>query len=170
NERLREGRVKLKDQHKAEQKDIVNAGTQADAVSNGQKPVIEGLERRLADARVRLKELEEAKGRNVEDATKRAAATAERIRKGEEHVATLKDVDTSGIENEIENIEHVNRRVRENKAYAELSAKVLDLEKKAHELTSKIEAMDEAKRDAIAAAKMPVPGLSFDEENGVMLN
>jgi hypothetical protein len=38
------------------------------------------------------------------------------------------------------------------------------------ELTAKIDALDKAKANAIAAAKLPVPGLSFGDDNAVLLN
>lgn len=86
-----------------------------------------------------------------------------------EQVDALKDVDLSEIEARIAEADDVNRRVRENKAFADVDLKAEQAEAKAEAITYEIESVDREKAAALSSAKFPIPGMSFDE-NGVLLN
>lgn len=66
--------------------------------------------------------------------------------------------------------EDINRKVRANAQRAALVAHVCDERDAVDALTARIEAIDEEKRAALAAAQFPVSGLGFDADGGVLLN
>lgn len=81
----------------------------------------------------------------------------------------LTDIDLNQFATKIDEAGKVNQRVKTRKARETIEAKFFDLQTKADDLTNKIAGIDKQKADQIAAAKFPVPGMSFDE-NGVLLN
>jgi hypothetical protein len=112
---------------------------------------VERLEAALATARSRLEDLR----------TTGKAAKAE--------VEALTDPDMTEIPGKLREIEATNRTVRAKKERAALAGKALDLDEQAAQLTEAIEQVDAEKAAALAAAKLPVPGLSFTAD-GVLLN
>jgi ABC-type histidine transport system ATPase subunit len=70
---------------------------------------------------------------------------------------------------ELAAVEETNRLVRARNAYAETYEKAAGMTARVVELTAGIAALDKSKADALAAAKMPIDGLAFDEE-GVTYN
>lgn len=78
-------------------------------------------------------------------------------------------VNASEIRAAIEEAKQINAAIewRENRARLEAQAEALEAQAKA--LTEAMAAREKSKVDAIAAAKLPVPGLGFDE-NGVTLD
>lgn len=97
------------------------------------------------------------------------AQIAERGKPLRDEVAALQDPDVQEVLEQLRNIEATNERVRQKKARAALVADLATAEKKAEQLTAAIEEVDQAKRDALAAASFPVPELGFGED-GVTLN
>ena len=88
-------------------------------------------------------------------------------------VATLPkliDVDLAQFTAKVNAVETVNRKVRENKARAEVVKQFKAASEHAEKLTSKIEALDSKRRQTIADAKFPIAGLSFDTAGGVTLD
>lgn len=75
----------------------------------------------------------------------------------------------SEIEAELAQVEAINEKVRANQRRAEEQLAIDDLESQATCMTANLKKMDAEKKAAIAAAKLPVDGLSFDE-NGVYYN
>jgi ABC-type dipeptide/oligopeptide/nickel transport system ATPase component len=78
-------------------------------------------------------------------------------------IALPEPVDATAIRAKIDNAKKVNASIewRENRARLEAEADALEAESKA--LTAAMAAREKSKVDAIAAAKLPVPGLGFDE-------
>ena len=72
-------------------------------------------------------------------------------------------IDLTSITQRIAGAEATNSKVRQNAKAAELDAKAKALAEKSATLTAKIEAIEAEKRDKLAAAKFPIPDLSFDE-------
>ncbi len=70
----------------------------------------------------------------------------------------------------IAEVEATNRKVRENRARAELGRELEQRRAESQRLTDAIEAIDRAKAEAIAAARMPVEGLGFDATGLVTLH
>jgi hypothetical protein len=112
---------------------------------------VERLKRELAAA-----EADELRGR---DALAKAKAAAEQI--GEA-------VNLDHLRREFSEAESVNAKVRQRKARVAKAADVEAIKAKADALTVRIEAIDSEKAEAIASAKLPVPGLAIGE-NGVTL-
>jgi energy-coupling factor transporter ATP-binding protein EcfA2 len=79
-------------------------------------------------------------------------------------------IDLSPINLRLAQAEHVNHQVRQNKARAEALAEAQATKAKAESLTQQIEAIDKEKDTQLAAIKMPIDGLSFDQEGGVTYN
>lgn len=77
--------------------------------------------------------------------------------------------DIKALQEELGNLEETNSKARKAAEYLD-TVKELDGEKqKALRLTTGIEKLDKLKADAIEKAKMPVEGLSFDED-GLVFN
>ena len=81
-----------------------------------------------------------------------------------------KEVDTTALLEQIRGAESTNRLVRENHQRQAAAAEHAVAERQSAELTEQIEAVDQEKASAIAAAPMPVPGLGFGADGVVTLN
>jgi len=68
---------------------------------------------------------------------------------------------------ELNRIIAINAKVRKNRVVDEIAAEFKARTKESEALTKKMEAIERQKRDAIAAAKFPVPGLGFSDSNEV---
>ena len=75
------------------------------------------------------------------------------------------DLDVDKIRSEISEADSVNLKVRANASYAEVEAKHAKSYAHGNALTAKLKEIDKEKADALAAAKFPVEGLSFDSEH-----
>lgn len=95
--------------------------------------------------------------------------TAEAVEAAQRAFTAAPSIDTAPIHDKMRSAESVNERVRAKKARAALSAEVRKSDELASQLDKQIEVIDEAHRQAIAKANLPVPGLSFTSD-GVMLN
>ena len=73
------------------------------------------------------------------------------------------------IQQQIASADETNKRVATNARYHELRKELQAVESKADALTQEIEKCDSDKRDQLAAAKFPLPNISFDE-TGVLLD
>lgn len=73
------------------------------------------------------------------------------------------DVDTAPLEQQLQDAEQVNRKVRANQEVSAQQYELVDLEAKASELTEQIEDIQAEKGERLAAAKFPVEGLGFGE-------
>ncbi|MEY4760655.1 MAG: hypothetical protein RLZZ200_511 [Pseudomonadota bacterium] len=131
-----------------------------------------GKEADALDARVAtlLEEVEELKNRAE---TKRAEALElqEKIANAE----PLPDpVDTTAIRGRIDAARRANETAKLAQTKADHIARAVDLEKQADEITVRIDQRQAGKIEAIAAANIPVPGISFGDGeillNGVPFN
>lgn len=113
--------------------------------------VIKRLEEELRQARSDLADWQEK--------AKAAKAAAENV----------PEFDIDAIRERLNSAEQVNRKVRENARWVELSSACREATEEADALTKRIEQIDADKQEALQAAKFPVPGLAFDE-HGVTLN
>ena len=77
--------------------------------------------------------------------------------------------DTHDLMDELERARLVNREIDRRGRHEELHAQSAKLEREAQELTRAMEGREERKREALAAAQMPVEGLTFNEE-GVLFH
>ena len=84
-------------------------------------------------------------------------------------ISDLQDADEQEIRDQITNAESINAKVRANRERAELKKQLDAKRAESKQLTNQLEAIDKVKAEALAAAKFPVEGLSFDE-SGVTYN
>jgi hypothetical protein len=85
-------------------------------------------------------------------------------------VAVLPDVpDLDTFRYALHDAEALNAGVREKQAKMDLAEHIDAVKAEQASYTKQIDEIDQKKADAVAAAEMPVPGLSFDDE-GVMFN
>lgn len=94
---------------------------------------------------------------------------SKRLQESEAIVSALTDIDTAPITAKIKGAETVNAQVRANTARAEVIESLADKEKDASKLSFKIDEIKEDKAKKLAAAKFPLPELSFDDSR-VLLN
>ena len=88
-----------------------------------------------------------------------------------EATSQLKDIDTAPIAAAITDSEAMNRRYRQAQTRAATAGELREKLTAAEKLSRTIQDIEDAKREMIAAAKLPVSGLGIDEVTGaVMLN
>lgn len=78
-------------------------------------------------------------------------------------------IDVDALKTRLATVEADNEKVRTNERYDELKAESETAKTAAAKLDKKLKLHDEKKDTALAAAKFPVPGLSFNDE-GVLYN
>ena len=109
-----------------------------------------------------IREKIESKGKDAE--RKRAVAKA-----AQEAAATLKDIDTAPIAAAITESEAMNRRYRQAQTRAATAGELRDKLAAAEKLSRTIQDIEDAKREMISAAKLPVDGLGIDELTGAVM-
>lgn len=117
-----------------------------------------------ADA-VRLRERAAALRAEADELDKSAssilAEAAELEKKIDEAEPLPEPIDVAAVRVKLEHAQQVNAKIAARERRRGIEAEAEALEQKAEALTSQIEARKKARADAIAAAKMPVPGLGF---------
>lgn len=120
----------------------------------------------LTNEHVRLRDRAVELRREVERLEAESAAALEKAVSIQEKLNTAEPlpdpVDVTGIRAKLDEAKRVNRDVALRDRRAVIVADAEALEQQVAALTVSIEAKRKAKADAIAAAKMPVDGLSFD--------
>lgn len=119
----------------------------------------EELEEAIADANRRISDLEIQAGEN-DEALKQSLPIVE----------ALKDEDIAEAQAVIDGADEANNRFRQARDKAAAKEAAAKTDKVYRSLTSKIEAIDEAKTEAIGAAKYPVEGLTVDEDGAALLD
>lgn len=148
--------------------------TQANAEADRE---VSDIEQQIAALQVRLTSAEnerERKLRTVRDDNAALVANAEieaqKIRAALDAAPPLpKPVDVQAVLADLNDARRVNASLRVRQDHAAKVAKAEALHADADALTAKIEALDKEKADAIAAAKLPVPGLTIGED-GILLD
>ncbi len=84
-------------------------------------------------------------------------------------VQALTDSDEQAVMDKISGAEKINSQVQSNRERKKLASELQDLESRSGSLTEQMQAIDDAKAQALQDASFPVPGLSFNE-TGVLLN
>jgi hypothetical protein len=111
------------------------------------------IEAEIARLQARLVELQE-----------REARGNAWIDKDAEEIRQMAPADTAAIELQIADSEAINNRVRIKRDRAQRFKAADDFTRKADACTAAIEAIDDQKAAALAAAQWPIPGLGFDGE------
>lgn len=122
--------------------------------------------------RIQIKELQELLVRQESDVQdhRKVVAVAQEKKVGLPSVADLKDHDMSAFRQRVSDVEAINNKVRKNKEVDKIESELKEARKQAEGLTKKIDAIERAKRDAVAAAKFPVPGMTLDDSGEVLLD
>lgn len=119
---------------------------------------IERLEAMLKLARERAAECDE-----------KIPALKTRLSAAQEQSQKFTAIDLKPITERLATAESTNQKVRQNKARQETEKFAEMIRLQADGLTKQIEAVDKQKETELAAAKFPVPGMSFNE-TGVLFN
>lgn len=84
-------------------------------------------------------------------------------------VESLIDPDTTAIQNQLENVETINKQVVSAAKYRRLQAEIKEYKESSEYCTKKITDIDQLKIDMLQGATFPIEGLGFDD-NGVTYN
>ena len=103
------------------------------------------------------------------DASQAALNSAAEIQKKLDSAEALPDpVDTTALRTKIAAAQATNTHVRDAQRRAAHLAKAEESEKRSAELTAAMEKRNEEKRAAVAAANLPIPGLSLGEGEALL--
>lgn len=116
-----------------------------------------------------IKDQIEALRRKSEEMKEQIKALAEKEDRQKLALDEMESIDESEIRQKIKDSESINRKVRDNRKYAELKKAFKEVEAEAEELSEKIKTLRSEQERKIREAKFPVPGMGMDEE-GVLLN
>lgn len=125
-------------------------------LSNGLDATALTLETELEVARVDRKTAEQV----LSDAVDAAATRMEELNA----LPPADVIDTSGLMKELETARLTNREIDRRARAEELQKQLTAKQQESATLTRRMEAREEQKREALAGAKMPVDGLTFNEE------
>lgn len=113
---------------------------------------MEQQEQKIKDEQAKLAEL-----------VNKMSAFKDDLRIAETSILDLLDESTEELENNISNIEEINRKVRINLDKDKAEEDALDYRNQYEKLTSEIADVRKAKTDLLSSAQLPLPGLSVDD-------
>lgn len=117
------------------------------------KQELQNRHNKLAELRERMKSLQ----RELEGVVAEGKALAAELR-------DVPEPDVEGSEKNVMTIDAQNKKIREKQRYADTVVKAENEEKKSISLSEEMAELEKRKKDAFAKAKMPIEGLSFDED------
>jgi len=91
------------------------------------------------------------------------------LNNSKENLSKSKIIPVEDLQDKIDNASQLNDEIRKAQSYYMKKSEVERLEKEYRDKTAELEAITNKKSDLIKTAKMPIEGLSFDEE-GVLFN
>lgn len=101
--------------------------------------------------------------RKLAEAEEKKAAILIDLEIARKSALNLYDESTEELENNISNIEAINRKVRANLDKDKAETDALDYDNQYNELTTKIDAVRQSKIDLLKGANLPLPGLSVED-------
>lgn len=113
----------------------------------------------ITSIKAEIKRLEE----HLTEKSKSKQELLNKLKEATKTVEQLQDESTAEIEESIENIEEINIKVRANIDKANAKSEAEKYKAGYEELTEKIEAVRQAKRDLLEGANMPLPELSVQD-------
>lgn len=148
--------------------DIAELGTKLSLAINANALIENRRGRRelVADEIDQMRDEIDSTAARLKELHKLVAEKEEQLAKAEPLPAK---VDTAAIEEEIQNAEALNAAARKRAEKTARDAEADALETKYESLTQRIKAIDDAKAAAIESAKLPVPELSFGDDD-IMLD
>jgi len=109
----------------------------------------------------------------IEQEISRLLAAKEKVinnlNNSKENLSKSKIIPVEDLQDKIDNASQLNDEIRKAQSYYMKKSEVERLEKEYRDKTAELEAITNKKSDLIKTAKMPIEGLSFDEE-GVLFN
>lgn len=117
-------------------------------------------EAELESFKKQLAELEN----KIKDRTKLQETWKKEIDKSVKLVKKLKDHDTSIVEGVISDADRVNKLVANRLTYLSVKQEFMDKANEADEMTAKLNAIKDKKKEIISSAEMPIEGLSFNDD------
>lgn len=143
------------------------AGERAERGRRDCEAEVHRIDNRIVELRSQLEQVERDRATNVESLTK-AQQIADEQRAALRALDSLTDPDDAPVRERIKSAEAINGKVRANRARVELAGRVDALSAEVEKLSSDIDRIDLEKREMLAAAKLPIAWLGFDED-GVTL-
>ncbi len=144
--------------HNASVDQLARAALDAKAKVDASSNAITRAEGEIADLEAKLTAAK-AKLRSV----KMERLDAEEAMTAAQEAAKVEKKDTTELRKQLQDCEATNAKVRANAAREAEANKAFAKEQKSTQLTDAIAALEKQKKDALAAAKFPIDGLSFDE-------
>lgn len=136
---------------------------EAETSMSGAVAALRAAERK-ADEALEIRDLLDSSSRRLEQIREdlaKAEAEAAKWKAAADDIGELPD--PVPLAARLETLEEENQRIRANNAERVRTAEKEQLREQYAGLTQAIESLDTAKRDALAAAEFPVPGLGFDD-------
>lgn len=100
----------------------------------------------------------------IKELQKKLKASEENVKKTEKWLKENPLIDETSIRSEIDKVEEKNMRIREVAKYRELYKEFNKLNSEYNKFTKQIKEIDKIKEQALAKAKMPIPGLEIYED------
>lgn len=122
-----------------------------------------GENERLRNNLHRLEQEYQSINDQLAELLKRQAETEEKLRIARLSAADLKDESTKELEESIENIEEINRKVRANLDKEKAEEDAQEYQRQYSALTVDIETVRQKKMDLLSSADLPLPGLSVED-------
>ena len=119
---------------------------------------IEGASDKIIELNRQIKKIE---GENESNTAK--------LKEIEEALKHRRYADEQEIIDQIGNLETVNNQIRSNQAKAEAENNLAEKRKESKKFSDRLKAIEQEKKEALSSARFPVPGISFDDEKGIVL-
>jgi DNA repair exonuclease SbcCD ATPase subunit len=118
------------------------------------------LDAEIAELQARIFQLEMKK----KEAVKTLEDTKKVLESVEKQVSELVDPDLQTFQTRLANVEDINRQIRDAAKRKETETTLAEFQSVSKQLTNRLDAIDQAKADALKAAQFPIEGLAFDAE------
>lgn len=145
--------------------DFANELKDQESMIAGFDEAVADQEQIIRDAQALIARLKERKAAKVAEVLEGKA----KLNDWTEQLAAAKDEDPAPLREKIKQAQGVNARVQANLRREEEIARLKKIEAQASALSALLQSIDSRKESALAGAKFPIPGMSFDEK-GVLLN
>jgi hypothetical protein len=142
-------------------RDIDAGKRKRDDIANG----MEMLVRRAGEIKQKIETLQA----KLADMRAEHARMAQQLTEADGSLSTMQPANESEIEQQIRDSEQINEAIRSNNARRQHEVNAEHFAKQAEQLTAAIDKIDADKSAALAAARWPIPGLSFDGD-GIVFN
>lgn len=122
---------------------------------------LDSMVKEQADIGRRIQELQT----KLEELYDQAQKVSEDIEIGKKDVATLVDESTDELEDNINQIDEINQKVRINQSKLQAEKEAEDYQAQYDQLSEEINAVRQQKKDLLKGANLPLEGLSVDDGN-----